>query len=252
MALAILIKGLFAGIIVGFVTASIQSWVDRFFLVVLLVSMLGLPIQQAVSINLVVVAIASLMMALRQTQVFTSVQEDWAMIIIPSILGGMLGRLLGLQLSAKALLLTLGIYAILVGIRLVTVKPIPQKESPAHPAWQAPIAFLAGGLTGLLSAGGKPFKVPIYNWILGHHPQRAYALASVGVATAAWSAILTQLAVGEMLSPTALTLAVYEFIVITLTALGVQRIWTPKLGKIVAWVVSPLLILVGIRFLMVA
>lgn len=252
MLISILFKGLLAGVIVGFVTASIKSWVDRFFLVILLVSMLGLPIQQAISINLVVVAIAALMMALRQWQVFTSIKDDWAMIIIPSILGGMSGRLLGLQLSAATLLIVLGIYAILVGIRLVTVKPMPQKETPAHPAWLAPIAFLAGGLTGLFSAGGKPFKVPAYNWLLGHHPKRAYALASVGVAAAAWGALLTQFAIGETLSAADLSLAIYEFIIITLTALGIQRLWTPKLGKIVAWIVAPILVLVGIRFLMMA
>jgi len=34
--LMVLFKGLLAGIIVGFVTGSIRSWVDRFFLVLLL------------------------------------------------------------------------------------------------------------------------------------------------------------------------------------------------------------------------
>jgi len=250
--LPILFKGLLAGLIVGFVTASIKSWVDRFFLVILLVSMMQIPIHQAVSVNLIVVALAALMMALRQRQVLASVKEDWAMIIIPSILGGMLGRLLSLQVSAKVLLGTLGVYAILVGLRLVLIKPLPEKETQAHPAWQAPVAFLAGGLTGLLSAGGKPFKVPVYNWLLGHHPQRAYALASVGVATAAWSALLTQFAVGESVMAGDLSLAVYEFIVITLTALGTERLWTPKLAKVVSWIVAPLLALVGIRFLMIA
>ncbi len=129
---------------------------------------------------------------------------------------------------------------------------MPQKEISAHAAWQAPVAFLAAGFTGLLSAGGKPFKVPAYNWLLGHHPQKAYALASVGVAAAAWSALLTQFAVGATLSAADLSLAIYEFIVVTLTALGVQRIWTPKLGKVVTWLVAPILLLVGFRFLMMA
>ena len=252
MLISILFKGLFVGVIVGFVTASIKSWVDRFFLVILLVSMMGLPIQQAVSINLVVVSIAALMMVLRQWEVLDSVRNNWAVIVIPSVFGGVLGRLFGLQISARALLITLGIYAILVGLRLVLIKPMPQKETQAHPAWQAPIAFLAGWLTGLLSAGGKPFKVPAYNWLLGRHPKRAYALASLGVAAAAWSALLSQFVVGERLSPNNLILAIYEFIVITVTALGVGRIWSQKLGKAVTLIIAPILALVGVRFLIMA
>ncbi len=62
----LLIKILVASLIVGFVTASIKSWVDRFFLVILLTSLVGLPIQQSITINLVVVALAALMLALRQ------------------------------------------------------------------------------------------------------------------------------------------------------------------------------------------
>jgi uncharacterized membrane protein YfcA len=97
----LLLKGLVAGVIVGAVTASIRSWVDRFFLVILLVSIVGLPIQQAITVNLVVVSVAALMMALRQTDVLTAVREDWAMIIISTGLGGLLGRLLGLSLPSR-------------------------------------------------------------------------------------------------------------------------------------------------------
>ena len=42
--IAVLLEGLVAGLIVGFVTASIKSWVDRFFLVIILVGLLKLPI----------------------------------------------------------------------------------------------------------------------------------------------------------------------------------------------------------------
>ena len=38
--LLLLLKGLLAGVIVGFVTGSIRSWVDRFFLVIMLVSLM--------------------------------------------------------------------------------------------------------------------------------------------------------------------------------------------------------------------
>jgi uncharacterized membrane protein YfcA len=246
----LLLKGLVAGVIVGAVTASIRSWVDRFFLVILLVSIVGLPIQQAITVNLVVVSVAALMMALRQTDVLTAVREDWAMIIISTGLGGLLGRLLGLSLPSRLLLALLGGYAILVGIRLLFVKPVPERETPAHPAWMAPIAFAGGILTGLLSAGGKPFTVPLYNWALGHHPKKAYALGSLGVVTGAWAALGTQIAVGRALKPSEMALAAYEFIIISLTALVVGRYWSPKVNRWVSLIVAPLLILVGVRFFM--
>jgi len=248
--LLLLIKVLVASLIAGFVTASIKSWVDRFFLVILLTGLVGLPIQRAITINLVVVALASLMMALRQSGALKSVRGDWAMLILPAVLGGMLGRLLGLQTPARTLLVVLGAYAILAGLRMVFIKPLPERDDKAHPAWLAPVASLFGGLTGLISAGGKPFSVPIYNWAMGHHPQRAYALASVGVTAAAWSAVGAQVAVGTPLAPADLALAAYAFIIVTLTALAVQRIWSPRLNQVVTWIIAPLLVLVGIRFLM--
>ncbi len=248
--LVLLIKVLAASLIVGFVTASIKSWVDRVFLVILLTSLVRLPIQQSITINLVVVALSALMLALRQSQVWHAVRADWPLLILPAMLGGMVGRLLGLQTAAPVLLLVLGIYAILTGLRLALIKPLPERTDKAHPAWQAPVAFLFGGLTGLISAGGKPFSVPIYNWAMGHHPQRAYALASVGVTAAAWSAIGAQVATGRPLAAADLALAIYAFIIITLTALGVSRVWSPKLNQIVTWTISPLLVLIGIRFVM--
>lgn len=247
--LLLLLKGLLVGIIVGFVTTSIKSWIDRIFLVILLVTIIGLPIQDAIVINLIVLGLASLLFALRQWSVFASVKESWARLIIPAILGGILGRLLALTSSPSVLLTVLGIYAILVGLRLVLVKPLPEREQKAHGNWMAPVEFIAGGLAGFLSAGGKPFKIPVYNWLLGHHPQQAYAMASLGVAVAAVSAITTQIAVGQPLLPGDLAFAVYEFLIITLVALGIERVWTPRLSKIVTWMITPILVFVGIRFI---
>jgi uncharacterized membrane protein YfcA len=246
----LLLKILLASLIVGFVTASIKSWVDRFFLVILLTSLVGLPIQQSITINLVVVGLAALMLALQQGNLLQSVRTEWSMLIVPAVLGGMLGRLLGLRTPEPVLLGILGIYAVLAGLRMLLVKPMPERDDKVHPAWLTPVAFLFGGFTGLISAGGKPFSVPIYNRVMGHHPQKAYALASVAVATAAWSALATQVVLGTSLTPEILEIAAFSFTLITLTALGVSRFWSPKLNKFVTWVVGLLLVLVGIRFIL--
>ncbi|RME43350.1 MAG: sulfite exporter TauE/SafE family protein [Chloroflexi bacterium] len=247
----LLVKGLVAGLIVGFVTASIRSWVDRFFLVIILVGLLRMPIQEAVVVNLIVVSLAALMMMLRQTQVLTSVQADWPLVILPAALGGMLGRVVALNVRPQLLLGILGVYAILAGVRLVLIKPLPERENKAHPAWIAPIAGLSGALAGFLSAGGKPFTVPVYNAALGHHPRRAYALASLGVVSGAWLGLFAQIGLGHPISQDGLLLAVYLFVVIVLTALAVERIWTERLNRIVTLTVAPLLVLVGLRFVWV-
>jgi len=64
--LPLLLKGLLAALIVGFVTSSIRSWVDRVFLVIMLTGIVGLPIVQAIQINLIVIALAALMALIRQ------------------------------------------------------------------------------------------------------------------------------------------------------------------------------------------
>ncbi len=244
-----LAKGLLAGIIVGFVTASIRSWVDRFFLVILLISLLKFPIQEAITVNLIVVSLAVLMNALRQADVLMAVREDWPLVIVPASLGAMVGRVIGLEAPARVLLILLGIYAILAGIRMLIVRPLPEGESPAHPGWLAPMASLAALVTGLLSAGAKAFLVPYYNIALGRHPRQAYALAALSVSVAAPTALATQIALGHFLSPAHVLWAVYLFVVIISIAFFVERYWTPRLNKIVTLTVAPLLILVGVRFL---
>jgi uncharacterized membrane protein YfcA len=252
MLLPLLLKGLLAALIVGFVTASIQSWVDRFFLVILLISIVGLPARDAVTINLIVVSLAALMMALRQTDVLVSVRQDWALVVIPAVVGAVLGRVVGLNISANVLMVLLGIYAILAGLRLAFIRPLPEKETQAHPAWLAPIAFGASILMGLFSAGAKVFQVPLFNITLGRHPKQAYALAALSVTVAAPAALATQIGLGATLTTSQILLALYLFALIAGVALIVQRFWTPKLNQIVTWIIAPILVLVGIRFLMLA
>jgi len=246
----LLIKGLLAAVIVGFVTASIQSWVDRFFLVILLITLIGLPIQEAITVNLIVVSLAALMMALRQSEVLRSVREEWPVVVLPALVGAVAGRVSGLWLPPQVLTLLLGIYAILAGLRLAFIRTIPARESPLHPAWITPVTFTAGLLTGLLSAGAKVFQVPLLNMALGHHPKKAYALAALGVSTGAPAALAVQIGLGQFLQPDQVLLALYLFVLIVSVALIVHRFWSMKLTQWVSWIVAPILVLIGVRFLL--
>jgi uncharacterized membrane protein YfcA len=249
----ILLKGLIAALVVGFVTASIKSWVDRVFLVIMLVGIVGLPIADAIVVNLVVVALAALLMVIRQGKALRGAvragKAEWYLIVIPAIVGGVAGRFASSAASPALLLAALGSYAILVGLRIFFIKPSPEREGKAHRAWLAPVGLGSGLLAGFISAGGKPFAVPAYNNAMGHHPQRAYAFASLGVAAAVWSALATQIAFVAAPSTAAILLALYEFVLVTGVALAVSRFWSEKLNRIVNWAVAPILIAVGARFL---
>jgi uncharacterized membrane protein YfcA len=251
---ALLLKGLLAALIVGFVTASIKSWVDRVFLVIMLVGIVGLPIGKAIAVNLIVIAAAALLMVIRQRKMLRATippeKAEWSLIVFPAIIGGILGRFASVVLPAKVLLISLGFYAILVGLRIFLIKPLPERPSKLHIALLAPVGFGSGLLAGFISAGGKPFAIAAYNNAMGHHPQRAYAFASLGVVAAAWSAIVTQAIFIGLPSLSELGLALYEFVLVTIVALIVNTFWSEKLNKIVNLTIAPILILVGLKFIL--
>lgn len=62
-------------------------------------------------------------------------------------------------------------------------------------------------------------------------------------------ALATQMMLGESIPQRSVLFAVYLFIVITLIALVVDRIWSAQLSRIVALVVAPILVITGLRFL---
>lgn len=251
---AILLKGLVAALVVGFVTASIKSWIDRVFLVIMLVGIVGLPIREAILVNLMVVALAALLMVIRQRSMLHGAAPaggpEWFLIVLPAVAGGVAGRLISVTLGPKPLLAVLGAYAIAVGFRILFIKPLPERKSKSHIAWLAPVGLGGGFLAGLISAGGKPFAVPAYNNAMGHHPQRAYAFASLGVAAAAWAALAAQFTFAAMPTPGSVLVALYEFALITLVALVVSKLWSERLNKIVNMTIAPILILVGVRFIL--
>jgi hypothetical protein len=56
---------------------------------------------------------------------------------------------------------------------------------------------------------------------------------------------------GQFLQPDQVLLALYLFVLIVGVALIVQRYWSMKLTQWVSWIVAPILVLVGVRFLIV-
>ncbi len=251
---ALIIKAILAALIVGFVTASIKINMDRFFLVILLLFLVGLPFQEAILINLLVVLAAAAVLFYRQSRGLRKLPRHYlGPIVAASALGGLVGRGVALVLPQPVLLILFGIYAVGVGLRLVLVKMHPKGAMTCPPTRLVPLFLSFGLVTGLLSAGGKPYKVPILNRWFGFPPPMAYMLSTVGVATAVVAALVAQLA----LKPGAFTAeiaawAAFFVVAITAVSLVVERFWTEALQKYVSWTIAPILVLVGMRFLLVA
>lgn len=244
---------LIAAVVVGFVTSALRIWIDRVFFVILLLTLGHLPIKEAIALNVLVLLLASLTHGLvrREGWIWGAFArfpswEGWAA-VLAGFTGGVLGWAWGLSLPGKVLLGALGIYAIAMAIRLAVVKPREGRPSVGHPGWILPIALGAGALTGLISAGGKPFAVPLYNRALGHHWPVAYAIATFGTIGAAIGAGLTQLALNGYGVPEVET-ALASWAGISLVAWLTDRIWSPKLMRVTALAVAVVLFLVGLRF----
>ena len=243
-------RALLISLVVGFVTSSIRSYIDRIFLVLLAVFLLHMPIKEAILVNLIVMALASSFFYARHEGKLAALPRGFAWwTALSAAMGAALGRGLGLALSSQALAVVLGVYAVAVGVRLLLVK-IPSQGSATPGPAAYPLAFAWAILTGLISAGGKPFQVPVLTKGLRLPPNVAYLIASLGTLSAALAAILTQVTVApEALGGHLFTWATYFFASITTVALVVERYWTPRLQQAVSYVIAPLLVLAGLRLM---
>jgi len=248
---------LIAAVVVGFVTSALRIWIDRVFFVIILLTLGHLAIREAIALNVLVLLLASLSHGLVRREGWIWGEfgrfpswEGWAA-VVAGFAGGVLGWTWGLGLAGKVLLGALGLYAIAMAVRLALVKPQQGRSSAEHPGWILPIALGAGALTGLISAGGKPFAVPLYNRALGHHWPVAYAIATFGTIGAAFGAGLTQLVLNGYGVPEVET-ALAAWAGISLVAWLTDRIWSPRLMRATTLAVAVVLFLVGIRFSLTA
>ncbi|WP_293173442.1 TSUP family transporter [Oceanithermus sp.] len=242
-------------LIVGFVTSSLRIWIDRVFVTLLLLTIGHLPIDAAVRVNLLVLLFAALSHGLIRREGwlwgafgrFPS-WEGWAA-VLGGFVGGVLGRVWAQSLTAGVLVGVLGAYAIAMGLRLLLVKPGEGKPAPEHPGWIAPIALGAGLFTGLISAGGKPFTVPLYNWAVGHKLPVAYAIGTFGAIAAALGAVLAGYVYGPGFSGPTWATALAIWLGVSLVAWLTDRIWSPRLMKVTALLVAVVLISIGVKLL---
>jgi len=113
-------------LIVGFVTAGLNIRFDRFFTILLLLFIFGLSITDAINIFLWVIMVGALMIILKNKEkifVLPKLMKIKLFVMVPvfTLITSFIGSLLFINSSQSVLLITLGILAILYGLRLVFV-----------------------------------------------------------------------------------------------------------------------------------
>jgi len=158
-------------LIVGFVTAGIKIQFDRFFAIILLVSLMRLPIAQAIDVFLWIVFLSAAFVLWKNREKIKAMpaqnkKKFLTLVPLLALIGVSLGSWLFFAVSAKALLATLGILALLYGLRLILVhfKPHEFEYKNEKPAYLKICGFfgpiVSGFFAGFVGTTLKPLKIP--------------------------------------------------------------------------------------------
>ncbi len=158
-------------LIVGIVTAGLTIKFDRFFTILLLLFISGFTIRRAINIFLWVLMAGALMVILNNQQQLKALpkkKKARLFILIPIItaIASFIGSLLFIHVSSDVLLGTLGILAILYGLRLVFIhfEEHELKFEKGHPNITKICAtfgpWVSGFLVGFIGTSLKSLKIP--------------------------------------------------------------------------------------------
>ncbi|KXG44078.1 TSUP family transporter [Tepidibacillus decaturensis] len=235
-------------LIVGVVTLYLKITIDRIFLVLLLMFWLKIDIHQAIIINGLVMLLASFLFVRGNKEQILQIPKNvfWPVAII-AFIGGLVGRWFGSSLDSKVLMIILGVYAVLVGLRLVLLKPKLVQPGQLKPVI-AVISFLFSILTGLISAGGKPIQIPLLMKTQKLSMPQAYMMGSIGTMFAVIGLLTGQVLVDYSFFQAKMFSWAWVFYVgFSLIMILFEKKWSPKGQRIMSYIVGPLLILVGFR-----
>jgi len=237
-------------VIVGFVTTYLKITIDRIFLVLLLVLWMGLGIQQAIVINTLVMLLASLLFfrGTRTQLAQLPATTKWSVITL-SFFGGILGRWIGMQTSSRGLLMILGIYALLVGLRLLIIKPKMAPEGQIRTGVSV-VTLLFSVLTGLISAGGKPLQIPILVKGFKLSMPQAYLVASLGTMASAIGFVVGELWFAKSIPFSTIAWSWIYFVGISLVMFIFEPLWNIKGQKWVTLIVGIVLTAVSIKIML--
>ena len=166
-----IIEFLLTILIVGYVTAGLDIKFDRFFTILLLLFIFGLSIFDSINIFLWVIMLGALMIILKNKNAISSLPKGmklklFVMIPLFTLVATFFGTWFFSISSSAALLVVLGVLAILYGLRLVFIhfKSHELNLQKEHPVIAkicglfGPI--LSGFSIGFVGSSLKPLKIP--------------------------------------------------------------------------------------------
>ena len=158
-------------IIVGFVAAGLKIQFDRFFAIILLVSLMGLSVAGAVNTFLWIVFLSAgyvLWKNREKIKGMPQVNKKKFLTIIPllAFVGVFVGTIIFNKVSNNVLMISLGILALLYGLRLVFIhfKPHEFEYKNEKPIYQKICGLfgpvVSGFFAGFIGTTLKPLKIP--------------------------------------------------------------------------------------------
>ena len=158
-------------IIVGFVTAGLKIQFDRFFAIILLISFMGLPVFGAINTFLWIMFLSATWVLLRNREKIKGMpaaNKKKFLTIVPllALIGVFLGTLIFAVIPARVLMITIGVLALLYGLRLILVhfKPHEFEYKSEKPVYQKICGLfgpvVGGFFVGLVGTSLKPLKIP--------------------------------------------------------------------------------------------
>jgi uncharacterized membrane protein YfcA len=158
-------------LIVGFVTAGLKIQFDRFFAIILLVSLMGLSVAAAVNIFLWIVFLSAGYVLWKNREKIKGMPAEnkkkfITLVPVLAFVGVYTGSILFSRSSNLVLSVTLGVLAVMYGLRLVFIhfKPYELEYKNEKPIYQkicglfGPI--VSGFFAGFIGTTLKPLKIP--------------------------------------------------------------------------------------------
>lgn len=158
-------------LIVGFVTAGLKIQFDRFFALILLVSFMGLSVAGAVNTFLWIMFLSAGYVLLKNREKIKAIPQankKKFLTIVPTLafIGVFIGTIIFNKVSNNVLMVTLGILALLYGLRLIFIhfKPHELEYKNEKPIYQKICGFfgpiVSGFFAGFIGTTLKPLKIP--------------------------------------------------------------------------------------------
>jgi uncharacterized membrane protein YfcA len=158
-------------LIVGFVTAGLKIQFDRFFAIILLISLMKLSVTAAINTFLWIMFLSAAYVLWKNRQKIQGMpaankKKFLTLVPVLAFVGVFTGSLVFAQVSGQVLLITLGILALLYGLRLVFIhfKPQETEYKNPKPVYQKICGLfgpvVSGFFAGFVGTTLKPLKIP--------------------------------------------------------------------------------------------